>query len=77
MVKRDVHVQIIRRVITHRTLCFYSPNTLFLKASVHKLISFIYFSTFYVKTFFSKELNNTSSKYELYDVYFSVEFYAM
>ena len=55
---RDVHVQIIRRVITHRTICFYSPNTLFLKVSLHQLIPFIYFSTF---------LSTQLSKNELYD----------
>ena len=59
---RDVHVQIIRRVITHRTICFYSQNTLFLKVSVHQLIPFIYFSTFLCQDcFYFKEYTTHTS----------------
>ena len=66
---RDVHVQIIRRVITHRTICFYPPNTLFLKVSVHQLIHFIYFLPFLRKDYvYSKEYTTQLRKNELYDV---------
>ena len=66
---RDVHVQIIRRVITHRTICFYSQNTLFLKIGVNQSILFIYFSTFLFKDhLYSKEYTTKSSKNEFHGV---------
>ena len=66
---RDVHVKIIRRVITHRVICFYSLNALFLKVGVHQLIPFTYFSTFLCENhFYSKEYTTQSSKNELYGV---------
>ena len=79
-VHRDVHVQIIRPVITHCTICFYSPNTLFLKNSVHQLIPFIYFSCFLCKDcFFSKntlhnrvKMNCTMCNYTPYNLYMDV-----
>ena len=67
---RHVHVQIIRRVITHHTICFYSQNTLFLKIGVNQSILFIYFSTFLFKDhLYSKEYTTQSSKKDLYNVY--------
>ena len=72
----DINVLIIRRVITHRTICFYSPNTLFLKVSVHQLIPFIYFSTFLCKYhLYSKEYTTQAIKNELYNVYTSYNLY--
>ena len=55
IIKRDIHVQIIRRVITHRTICIYSQNTLFLSKS-SPINSFQLFLTFFIlRPFFSKE----------------------
>ena len=77
---RDVHVQILRRVITHRTICFNLPNTLFLKISVHQLIPFIYFSCFLCKDcFFLKntlhnrvKMNCTMCNYTPYNLYMDI-----
>ena len=73
------NVQIIRRVITHRTICFYSPNTLFLKVNLHQLIPFIYFQLFYLKTIFFKihytieeKMNCTMRNYTPYNLYMDV-----
>ena len=80
-VNRDVHLQIIRRVITHRTICFYSPNTLFFedKWSPIKFLSFI-FQLFKVKTIsiLKKTLHNlvkmncTMCNYTPYNLYMDV-----
>ena len=65
---RDVQVQIIWRVITHRTICFYPLNTLFLKVSVHQLIHLFFFLPFLHKDYVhSKEYTTQSSKNELHD----------
>ena len=77
---RDVHVQIIRRVFTHRTICFYSPNTLFLKVSVHQLFLSFIFQIFYVKIVFilkntlhnRVKMNCTMCNYTPYNLYMDV-----
>ena len=74
------NVQIIQRVITHHTICFYSQNTLFLKVSVHQLIPFIYFQLFYVNTICilkntlhkQAKMNCTMCNYTPYNLYMDV-----